>query len=374
MHVIPSMNIGGREKVVLDVLEHIDKKRFIVEVACLGRRGSLYHAFRSKHVTVHFLNKQRGFSPRVYFQLRRLITEKRFDIVHSHNPGAFLYGAIAAILAKVSTIINSEHGYADVISWRKRIAESILTNRISRTLAVSKDLASILSNRPFARKSNIQILHNGIDVDKFSSSKKRAVIRESIGIKDPEILIGTVARLAAVKGHETLIRSFRLIRYAFSEAKLLIVGDGDRKEVLQNLVRELNLRENVIFAGQRSDIPDVLSAMDIFVLSSLNEGLSITLLEAMASGLPVVATSVGGNLEVVENGISGLLVPSNDAEKMAEALNSIITDKSIPRSFGEAAKRRVREHFGAQRMVKDLETIYETDYKDKAAKGLTSHT
>jgi len=358
LHVIPSMNIGGREKVVLDILQHIDKKRFLLEVACLGGGGSLYHAFRAKHVALYFLHKKAGFSPAIYFKLRQLIKSRDYDVVHTHNPGGFLYGAVASILAKTPVIINSEHGYGSHISKRKYWAEAFLMNRINMTLAVTKHLEECLSGRPFADKSRIRTLHNGIDCEQYESKGTKNRVEKSLGISSTDIVVGCVGRLAAIKDHETLMRSFKLVHGDFPKTKLVIVGEGENRKSLEALRQTLRLESHIVLTGERNDIKTLLSRMDVFVLSSLNEGISITLLEAMSSGLPVVATSVGGNTEVLENGLCGILVPPRDPEKMAQGILTIISDQGKARSLGKAAKKRVKEKFSIKRVVRELESLY----------------
>lgn len=358
LQVIPSMNVGGREKVVLDILQHMDKSRFLSEVACLAGMGSLYEDFKARQVPLHFLHKNPGFSPAVYFRLWRLINERRYDVVHSHNPGAFLYGAVAAILAKTPVIINSEHGYGSRISKRKYWAEAFLMNRIDRTFAVSEALRETLASRPFADRDRIRTLHNGIDCELFQSKDKNSILGHNLGIGSADLVVGCVGRLADIKDHDTLIRSFRLVHDDLPRTKLLVVGDGENRRALETLAQMLGLERHIIFTGQRNDIPALLTCMDVFVLSSLNEGISITLLEAMSSGLPVVATSVGGNLEVLRNGSCGILVPPRNPEKMAEAILSIISDPTKANALGTTAQERVKQAFFIKNMVRELESVY----------------
>ena len=365
VHVIPSMNTGGRESVVLHILDHLNRDRFDVRVMCLSNEGSLYDHFISKNVPIYFLRKNAGFTPRVYLKLYRHFTKNDYHIVHSHNPGAFLYGAVAAKLAGTPVIINSEHGYGNIISWRKKAAESFLMNTVYKTLAVSKELRDTLSSRPFVRKDKIQVLYNGIDSEKINSFSHRDEIRKTFGVYESQLVIGTVGRLATVKDHETLIRCFKLIYEVFSQSKLVIVGEGPEKNKLRSLVTELGLSDKVLFTGERRDVPALLSGMDIFVLSSISEGTSITLLEAMAAGIPVVATSVGGNKEVIENGVTGLLIPPKDPEMMAEAIHTLFSDKMMAQSFSAAGKKMVAEKFSIKNMVRTLENLYEASVKGK---------
>jgi len=358
IQVIPSMNVGGREKVVLDILENLNRDRFDLELVCLGDEGTMYDRFKATEVPIWFFRKKPGFKPGMFLDLYKFFKKHHYHIVHSHNPGAFIYSAVASCLAGTSVLINSEHGYGSEISWRKKNVESVLANRCYLTLAVSNDLRNLLAARPFCDAGKVQTLYNGIDVVKYTSSTMRYVVRSSLGISNRQILIGTVGRLAAVKDYKTLIRGFEIFHRSFPESRLVIVGEGGEKEALTQLSNELALNDKILFTGERNDIPDLLSGMDIFVLSSVSEGISITLLESMAAQLPVVATAVGGNVEVVEDGLTGLLVPAQNPDKIAEALVSLCESESMSHSFGESGKKRVEKYFSIQHMIEKLEIIY----------------
>jgi sugar transferase (PEP-CTERM/EpsH1 system associated) len=358
-HVIPAMNVGGREKVVIDILKQLDRTKFNIEVVCLGDKGGLYDEFESTDLPIHFFKKKAGFRPKLFIELKKHFTKHQYDIVHSHNPGSFIYTAIGAELARIPMIINSEHGYSYDITFRKRLFESFLMNIIDLTLTVSDDLCKKILNRPFVKQSKVKRLYNGIPVEKFLHDvQKRKEIRNFLNVGETTLLIGTIGRLVKVKDHKTLIRSFKIVHQTFPDSKLVIVGEGTRKNELFDLSNQLGLSSEIIFTGTRDDISCILSGLDVFVLSSISEGISITLLEAMAAGLPVVATSVGGNVEIVEDHFSGLLVLPKSPQLMAKALIFMIQNVSKREKFGDTGKKTVMQKFNIKKMIENLEAIY----------------
>lgn len=352
------MNIGGREKVVLDLVKHIDKSIFDVEIACLGTEGTLYENFRQLNVTLHFFRKGPGLDIWLFERLRKFIQNGRYRIVHCHNPGALLYGGVAAKLSNVPRIINTEHGYGNEISKRKVIAETILRNRISKTVAVSNDLRKNLYANFMAKKNKIITIHNGISCKSSKSGIDKAAFKKSIGINSGDYVIGTVGRLETVKDHKTLIEAFNIVNRQSKKTKLIIVGDGKEKDSLHKTVQNLKLEKCIIFTGERNDINDLLDVMDVFVLSSLSEGVSITLLEAMRHGIPIIATSVGGNKEVIENQKTGILVAKKNPMELSAYLLFLRKNIELANSLKDKARERVMKDFNITTILKRYESLY----------------
>ena len=358
LHIIPSMNIGGREKVVLDLVEYLDKSKFDIEIACLGPKGTFYNKFKQLGVNMYFFNKHPGFDIRLFGHIRRFLTGGKYQVVHCHNPGALVYGAVGAMLAGVNTVINTEHGYGTAISRRKVLMETLLRNRITATVAVSNDLKSKLASLFQANPAKLITIHNGILCDAKQPAVDRAAFKKSFGFDPDDFVVGTVGRLEPVKDQKTLLEAFSILCDKEKKAKLVIVGDGRERRNLQEKADSLNLNKRIIFTGERNDVDHLLKGMDVFVLPSLSEGISVTLLEAMREGVPVIVTSVGGNLEVVEDNESGVLVPTGRPDIIAHKLHYLMINKNIADSISKSAMRRLKHKFNINNCASKYESLY----------------
>jgi len=358
LHIIPSMNIGGREKVVLDLAEHIDKSQLDVEIACLGPKGAFYEKFKRLGVNLHFFNKHPGFDIRLFGLLKRFLTSEKYQVVNCHNPGALIYGAVGAMLAGISTVINTEHGYGTEISRRKILMETLLRNRITATVAVSKDLKNKLGSHYLANPEKIVTIHNGIPCDTKQPTVDKAVVKRCLGIEPDDYVVGTVGRLEPVKDQKTLLEAFSILHRKKTNTRLMIVGDGKERQNLQRTADRLNLNDSIVFTGERNDVDHLLRGMDVFVLPSLSEGISITLLEAMREEVPVIATSVGGNVEVVEDNTSGFLVLPGSPDTIAERLLLLLSNRKVADSMRKNAKRRLINEFSIVTCAEKYETLY----------------
>jgi glycosyltransferase involved in cell wall biosynthesis len=206
----------------------------------------------------------------------------------------------------------------------------------------------------------ITIIYNGIDGDEFTREFDRAEIIEELDISPDAKIIGIVARLDSIKNHRCLIKAMKKVAARFPDALLLVIGDGPLRTELEELVSFVRLNNNIKFLGTRNDIPRLLSVLDIFVLCSLSEGLPLTILEAMAAGKPIVATDVGGIPEIIKDGIDGIIIPSDDSDRLAEAISELLRDKRKRHEMGAKARMKFEEKFTIQTMVKSYEELYES--------------
>lgn len=231
-----------------------------------------------------------------------------------------------------------------------------------RVLSVSKYHAQKLARTVGFPVQRITVLPNGVDSDRFQRGNRgRSFVR-----KADDILIGTVGRLVPVKNQMVLIDAFSKLCNQDFNIKLIIVGDGPLRHQLQTVAKDTGCADRIEFLGRRSDVPEIMRAMDIFVLSSYSEGMSNTILEAMSSGLPVVATAVGGNPELVLNGKTGLLVPTNDPEKLERALCLLIRHEEMRKEMGMRGRERVKKYFSLRGMIDNYEKLYLQCYREKA--------
>jgi sugar transferase (PEP-CTERM/EpsH1 system associated) len=350
-HLVLGLGVGGLEKVVLNLARRTDRRRFETRVLCLQQGGALRARFEDMGIPVDSLDLPRLPKARTLVRLVRWLRQARPDVLHTHNPTPHVFGALAARAAGVPVVVHTKHGrnYPDsfrAVAWN-RLA-SWLSDRI---VPVSADAAAVAREVERIRGRKVQVIRNGIDPADFAAP---AGLRPGAGKRAVH-----VARLMdLVKDQTTLLRAARLVVDREPGFQLTVVGDGPDRARLEALAGELGLGGHVHFLGMRSDVRELLGAADLFVLSSLTEGISLTLLEAMAAGLPVVATEVGGNREVVVPGETGLLVPAGSPAALAEALLALVRDPERARRMGAAGRRRVEDQFSLARMAADYEQLY----------------
>ncbi len=350
-HVTLGLEVGGQEKLLVEFARHADRDRFDLHFVSLSGRGQLAETLAACGGTVSALHEPEGLRPGLIFRLARCL--RGFDIVHTHDDKPLLYGVPAARLAGARAVIHTHHhGPLPSIQRRHTLAMACLAHWTDRFVCVSRHSARWLIGEGVpARK--VVILANGIDMLRFAWSGP-----------NPDGPIVTVARLSPEKDQETLLRAMALVRREVPQARLEIAGAGPCRPALEKLAGALHLRDTVRFLGHVSDVPDLLARARVFVLSSLTEGISLTLLEAMASGLPVVATRVGGNPEVVSDGETGLLVPPRQPAALAGALVRLLRDPDAGKDFARAGRQRAEAQFDVRRMVAQYEALYQGRFID----------
>jgi glycosyltransferase involved in cell wall biosynthesis len=366
LHVIPQFSVGGREKVVHFLINGLDGGIFEYSLVSLKDSVPPTGFFTSENLGLASLGKKnQGVDLSLILRLRKFISENKFHIVHVHNPGTLIYGCIAAKLAGIKVIVNTEHGYSYSISKKKRIVEDVLRNHISVTIAVSHELKNRLCAKKIVNPEKVIVIHNGVDVERFQNPIVPKELSRQIK-KGGEIIVGVVGRLDRIKGHEILFKAFSECLGHDQNIRLIVVGDGPMRIALEQLAVALNVNEKVLFLGNRFDIPEILSFINIFVLPSLNEGLSITLLEAMAAGKAIVATNVGGNPEVIDDSVNGILVPSNSPSQLAEKILELVKNTERRSKLGSKALLKVAKYFSQDKFVREIQSVY-VSHLDKLA-------
>ncbi|VAX34860.1 hypothetical protein MNBD_UNCLBAC01-1102 [hydrothermal vent metagenome] len=355
LQVVLSLKCGGLEKLVIHLSEKLKERGHYVEIVCLGQKGELGEEAERKGIFVTSLNKNDGVDLKLLWRLKKIIKEKEIDLLHTHNMSPLIYGSLVARWVGIK-MVNTRHGRASHKTYR------FIWNLTSRVVAISDDARTELLQHNFIEENKVKVIYNAINLSDFEFIKNiqfKTQVWHDFGLQSDSLLIGIVARLSIEKDHKTLIKAFQRIAESSMDVKLLIIGDGQLKENLKSLVKKLNIENKVKFLGFRKDIPELINILDLFVLSSTMEGVSLTLLEAMAAGKPVIATNVGGNPEVVVDGDTGLLVPSGDPKKMAEAIIKILSDKELAAQMGNAGRKRVEKFFSLEKMVDKYEKIYQ---------------
>ena len=357
IHVTLSLNVGGLENLVLKLLSKIDRTKYIPHVCTMTANSDLVGEFLANNIPVYVVEKREGIDWSLAFRLRDLFRRLNVEIVHTHNIAPYLYATIGAKMAGVSIVIHTEH--SNLFAHQKKLmsAERILSKFTDVIISDSEKVTKQLLCGQKIDPNKVKTIINGIDTDSFAESAR--INLSASQIPENHKVIGIVARLVPVKNHRLLLEAFSMIRQRSGRTHLVIVGDGPLREKLESEAQRLGIAENVVFLGNRRDVPELMSTFNLFALSSLDEGLSLTLLEAMSSGLPIVATEVGGNPEVVIHGETGFVVPSQNPIAFAQACVKLLSDDNLAREMGRRGLERVRKFYSLDKMTRRYEQVYE---------------
>lgn len=357
--VVHVMNVAGAEMLVSAIIHRL-QGRIEPSIFCLDGVGALGDTLQKEGVRVIALHRRPGFDLRVAWRLARAIRSAGVDVIHAHQYTPFFYSALAAPLSgRWPRLIFTEHGrhYPDVVSARRRLANRLFLDRAADSVnAVCGFSARCLSEHDGFRLPRIEVIQNGIAPAQAANPSLRGALRASLGFDPERRYVAMIARFHPVKDHPMLLRAFARVANLRPDVDLLLVGDGALRDTLVGMIGKLGIANRVRLLGVRNDVLDILRAVDVFALTSLSEASSITLLEALACETPVVATDVGGNPEIVRNGIDGLLVPRGDARAAAEALLHTLDDPLSARARARAGGERVRR---LHRLEQTVERYYE---------------
>ncbi|HVW38501.1 MAG TPA: glycosyltransferase, partial [Pirellulales bacterium] len=312
MHVVLSLDPGGLERVVIDLVREGRQFGQLASVVCLERLGMLVSELEAARVPAFCVEKRPGLRPGVVSRLRTLFNILQPEVVHTHQIGALLYAGPAARRAGVPVVVHTEHGKHYALRRRTRWLGRLAGRFAQRLFGVSRDIAEELRTCRIAPQEKIAVAPNGIDIARFRDCTAGAEARQEFGIPPSAPLVGAVGRLAEIKRHDLLIRAFARVRLRLPAARLLLVGDGPERRPLEQLAAKLLPADCVRFAGRQAAPERFLQAMDVMALTSRSEGMPLAVLEAWAAGTPVVATRVGGLPELIADGETGLLVESNN--------------------------------------------------------------
>jgi glycosyltransferase involved in cell wall biosynthesis len=362
MQLVISLEIGGTERLVADLARRLRVEADIT-LCCLDRLGVWGEELQREGIPVHCLRRSPGVDLRTVWRLGRLLRRHRIDILHCHQYSALFYGALASLLSPSTKVLFTEHGraYPDIVSRKRALGNLALARLADGITSVSHAVRQALVDFERLPARRIQVVYNGVEPQLYTAPLETAAFqRVALGIAPEELAIGTVGRLDPVKDHLTLIEAFAIVRQHLPQVKLFIVGDGEMRVQLECAIRTHHLTHAVSILGFRADVPSLLAAFDVFALSSRNEGMPVTILEAMAAGLPVVATAVGDNPSIVEDGMTGRLCPCGEPGQFAHTLIELLRDESARRRMGIAGRERVLQHFTSERMLKQYRSIYDS--------------
>ncbi|HXI32084.1 MAG TPA: glycosyltransferase [Vicinamibacterales bacterium] len=359
LQVVLRMTPGGTEHLVLEICKRI-RHEFEVTVCCLDDEGEWATDLRAEGIDVVALRRQPGFRPGVGRQIAALAAERRIDLLHCHQYSPFVYGWIASQLNRRLKVVYTEHGRLSDAppSWKRRMVNPILSRFRGEIVAVSHELRDYMLDSRFAA-SRVGVIHNGIEPGTAPTFADRLRARHVLGLDEAAFVVMAVARLDPVKDFPTLIDAFAIVRAQLPRARLVIVGDGPERARLEACAARPDVAGSVDIIGYRAGVRQLLPAADLYVSSSISEGISITILEAMAARVAVVATAVGGTPEVLPSeAAGGVLVPSRDAAQLASAIISLERDTATRAAIAAAGRRRLESAFTIDRMVGDYMRTY----------------
>jgi sugar transferase (PEP-CTERM/EpsH1 system associated) len=368
VHVVYRFGVGGLENGIVNLINRMSHHRWRHAIVALTEISSEFaERIERNDVECMALGKRPGHLVRDYPRLLGLFKRLAPAIVHTRNLAA-LEAVVPARAARVPVRIHGEHGWdmQDPVGKRQRYRyiRRLYSPFVTNYIALSRHLEDYLEQQVGIAGDRIAQIYNGVDTDRFFRAPEgRVAIPGCPFIEPDQWLVGTVGRLESVKDPLNLAQAFvQTLEHQADirrRLRLIVVGDGALRQACEDVFSRAGIREHVWFAGERADIPVIMRGLDCFVLPSLAEGVSNTILEAMASGLPVIATRVGGNAELIESGMTGTLVPAQSSEPLASAIVAYYTDRGIARRHAKAALRLARDRFSLSRMVSDYEHVYE---------------
>ena len=366
-HLITDLSTGGAQVALLRLLRDLDRDRFFPAVACLyGGDTTVAQGIRALGIPVTDLRMTAKWRWDAFWRLYHLLRRERPVILHTWLFHANLAGRIVGRLARVPIVVTSRRNVNVGGGFRERLNR--WTMRLDdRVLAVCELARQAEIERAGAPPDKVVTIYNGIDVERFVAldTKPGARVRQAFGIPVGAPLLGSVGRLHPQKGQADMLAALAQVRERVPAVRLLLVGSGELRPDLEAQARSLGLAEVVTFSGLRADVPEILAALDVFVLPSLWEGMPNAVLEAMAAGLPVVATAVGGTPEAVVDRVTGLLVPPHDPDALARAIERLLGDPSLRREMGRAGRERVGRHFSIDQTVRRTQALYETVLRER---------
>lgn len=340
-HVVENLNRGGLERVVIDLVKAQAAAGHDCQVICLFEPGALAGELAASNVPVIACGKRDGADFRAMGRLRRALSAQRTEVLHSHNGISHYYAMVAALGLGLRRVVNTRHGMGDVNPSSRR--EWLFRQSMRMTdvaVAVSEAAGNRLAETGVVSRRKMRVVPNGIHAGPFRArddDARRALV-QSLGLAPDTRVIGFVGRLNWAKDLETMVAAFARVRARHDDVALVLAGEGGERGVVEAAIAREGVGDRVFLLGDRGDIPNLLPAFTLFAMSSISEGYSIALLEACASALPIVATDVGGNAEIVSHGDNGLVVPPRDPAALADAFEALLSDAARAEAMGRAGR------------------------------------
>jgi glycosyltransferase involved in cell wall biosynthesis len=359
-YVVNALNPGGTERLVVE-MSRAFAREFDLTVVCLDEPGSWGHALRAEGIAVHCVWRQPGLDLGVPHKLAALFREAGTRIVHAHQCTPWFYAALSRLRHRSPRLLVEEHGrfYPEVRNRKRALVNRVLIRRLThRFVAVSEDVRARLERYEGLDAAQIRVIYNGVTPPAPLDAARRAALRAGLGMAPGDFVVGTVGRFDPIKNLPMLVKSLAAARGQDARVRGLLVGDGAEAARVRELLRAHGLENCVCLTGYRDDARELAQCMDLFVLSSFSEGTSMALLEAMAAGVPVAVTAVGGNPEIVTAGASGWVVPSDDSAALTAAILLAARDAGLRERYAEAGRQRFEQGFQFTRMLDHYRALY----------------
>lgn len=340
-HIVDNLNRGGLERVVIDLARSQADAGHDCQVVCLFEAGSLAGELASHGIPVIACGKRKGADPRAVWRLRQALASQRTEVLHSHNGIPHYYAMVAALGLGLRRVVNTRHGMGDASPATRR--EWLFRQSMHWTdvaVAVSRAAGQRLADSGLVPPHKLHVLPNGIRARSFRERDAglRAQLAARLGLAPDTRLVGFVGRLNWAKDLGTMVAAFAQVQARHHDVALVLVGEGDDRALVEAAIAQAGIGNRVFMLGDRNDVPELLPAFSMFAMSSISEGYSIALLEACACALPIVATRVGGNGEIVSDGVNGLLVPASDPAALANAIDTLLGDPERAAQMGRAGR------------------------------------
>ncbi len=357
LYFITGLEIGGAEQLLLSIIKNLNKERYNPYVCCFYR-GKLANEIESLGIKIYDFQVKSKFDFSVFIKLYFLLKKEKPQILHTHLFHATILGRIVGVLAGIPVIISTQHYSSGFHGRIGMVLEKITSHFAHRIIAVSNSAKEFCVNQEGILAKKIQVIYNGIEVNTALEKKENLDLKKKFGLNG-NIIVGCVGRFVKIKGYEYLLYAAPEIVKYFPDVKFILLGYGPLKYKLKKLADALSISDRVVFLGPDIEVNDILSILDVYVLPSLSEGLSITLLEAMSIGIPVIATAAGGNSEVIIHDESGILISPRDYKALAGAVINLIGNNEKAKRLGNNGRLRVVELFNIKENVRKTELLYE---------------
>lgn len=361
-HLVFSFGTGGIEKGVVTIVNNTDTSLYHHVIICLTCSGPSVSLLLHDNFEIVELNKKKGNDFSLPYRLFRIFYERKIDVVHLRGWPTLVDGIIAARLARVKKVIygfhGKTHGELKKRSLKRRIAEIAAVRCVDEVITLSELMAMDFAKDTLLNPKHIKIIHNGVDTQKFSPERSGSMARKILGIDEGDFVVGTVGRLDPVKDFETLITSFSMLMQTVPTAQLVIIGDGEEAQRLKLASTRSGFEDRIRMLGARSDVDVLLPGFDVYVQSSLYEGFSNTIVEAMATGLPIIATRVGGNPLLVRDGVNGEMFTPGDVEDLKKLLIMLFNNQVKREAYCTSSRYLVTANYSQEVMVEKYAESY----------------